>query len=193
MVHGRQQLLPKTGRGSRILTKYPELRFLDRYDLLLRSCWHSACSSGASHSNVGTPQLGTSGWQMLVWGFFVSTIVLYHVTYAINSLAHVFGTQRFPTADHSRNNLWLALITFGEGWHNNHHYYPSAARQGFYWWEIDVTYYILRSWRERESSGICGWFRRGFWRRAVRSPSDGPCRRGPSANKRPSGRTMDAG
>ena len=82
---------------------------------------------------------------MLVWGFLISTIALYHVTYAINSLAHTFGTRRFPTRDESRNNLWLALVTFGEGWHNNHHYYPSSARQGFYWWEIDITYYILRA------------------------------------------------
>ena len=80
---------------------------------------------------------------MLVWGFIVSTITLYHVTFAINSLAHVYGTRRFETDDDSRNNIWLALITFGEGWHNNHHHFPSSARQGFYWWEIDISYYLL--------------------------------------------------
>jgi stearoyl-CoA desaturase (delta-9 desaturase) len=70
--------------------------------------------------------------------------VLYHSTYTINSLAHQFGSRRFATGDDSRNNFWLALLTLGEGWHNNHHHYPSAARQGFYWWEIDITYYLLR-------------------------------------------------
>jgi stearoyl-CoA desaturase (delta-9 desaturase) len=87
--------------------------------------------------------LETSGWQMFVWGFLISTISLYHVTYAINSLAHTFGSRRYATKDQSRNNFVLALLTFGEGWHNNHHRYPASARQGFYWWEIDVSYYVL--------------------------------------------------
>ena len=81
---------------------------------------------------------------MLVWGFFISTVALYHGTYAINSLAHVFGRQRYRTGDQSRNNGWLALITLGEGWHNNHHHYPASVRQGFYWWEIDITFYVLK-------------------------------------------------
>ena len=80
---------------------------------------------------------------MFVWGFVISTITLYHVTFGINSLAHTFGTRRYDTSDDSRNNLWLALITFGEGWHNNHHYYPNSARQGFRWWEIDISYCLL--------------------------------------------------
>jgi stearoyl-CoA desaturase (delta-9 desaturase) len=96
------------------------------------------------------PGLGTNGWQMLIWGFVVSTIAVYHVTYCINSLAHTLGKRRYVTKDDSRNNLFLALLTFGEGWHNNHHRYPAAARQGFYWWEIDVTYYILK---------VLSWFR----------------------------------
>jgi stearoyl-CoA desaturase (delta-9 desaturase) len=81
---------------------------------------------------------------MLVWGFFVSTVACYHGTYTINSLCHQWGSRRYPTRDDSRNNALLALITLGEGWHNNHHHFPSAARQGFYWWEIDITYYLLR-------------------------------------------------
>jgi stearoyl-CoA desaturase (delta-9 desaturase) len=80
---------------------------------------------------------------MLTWGFFISTVALYHGTYTINSLAHQFGRQRYATGDDSRNSFLLALLTLGEGWHNNHHHYPAAARQGFYWWEIDVTYYLL--------------------------------------------------
>ena len=85
---------------------------------------------------------------MLVWGFFISTIVCYHGTYTINSLSHVIGRVRYRTGDTSKNNWFLAIITMGEGWHNNHHYYPNAARQGFYWWEYDITFYILKllSW-----------------------------------------------
>ena len=82
---------------------------------------------------------------MFVWGFFISTVVLLHGTLCINSLAHTFGSRRFETDDDSRNSLLLALITLGEGWHNNHHRYMSAARQGFYWWEIDITYYLLKA------------------------------------------------
>ena len=89
------------------------------------------------------PGLGTSGSQMLIWGFFVSTVLLGHSTFTINSLSHLFGKRRYVTGDDSRNNWFLALLTFGEGWHNNHHHYPTATRQGFYWWEIDITYYGL--------------------------------------------------
>jgi len=81
---------------------------------------------------------------MLVWGFFISTVAVYHGTYTINSLSHVFGRQRYKTGDTSRNNVWLAIITLGEGWHNNHHHYPASVRQGFYWWEFDITFYMLK-------------------------------------------------
>ncbi len=89
------------------------------------------------------PLLNTSGPQLLVWGFFISTVALYHATYSTNSIAHRYGQQRFETGDDSRNNLFLAILTLGEGWHNNHHHYPSSVRQGFFWWEIDLTYYLL--------------------------------------------------
>ena len=79
-----------------------------------------------------------------MWGFFISTVVLFHATVTINSLSHRFGSRRFETADDSRNNFLLALLTFGEGWHNNHHFYSSSARQGFRWWEVDLTWYGLR-------------------------------------------------
>ena len=81
---------------------------------------------------------------MLVWGFVISTVVLWHGTFTINSLSHRFGSRRYATADNSRNNFLLALLTLGEGWHNNHHQYSSSARQGFRWWEVDITYYVLR-------------------------------------------------
>jgi len=84
------------------------------------------------------------GWQGLVWGFLFSTVLLYHVTFFINSLCHMFGRVRYKTADTSRNSMVLALITLGEGWHNNHHYYATSARLGFFWWEIDISYYALR-------------------------------------------------
>jgi stearoyl-CoA desaturase (delta-9 desaturase) len=87
-------------------------------------------------------------WQWLVWGFFVSTVVLYHGTFSVNSLSHVWGSRRFATTDQSRNNFLIALWTGGEGWHNNHHHYMSSVKQGFYWWEVDFSYYILKlmSW-----------------------------------------------
>ncbi len=124
------------------LAKYPELRFLNRFDLVVPACFAAVLYGlGALLARAG---LETSGPQMLVWGFFVSTVVLLHGTLFINSLAHVIGRRRFETGDDSRNSLVLSLITLGEGWHNNHHRYQHAARNGFYWWEIDITWYLLR-------------------------------------------------
>lgn len=125
------------------LVVYPELRFLDRFDMVVPFLLAAGMYGLGIFLEMYAPGLGTTGPQMLVWGFFISTVVLLHATCTINSLAHQFGSKRFDTADESKNNGWLALITFGEGWHNNHHYYPGSVRQGFYWWEIDVTYYGL--------------------------------------------------
>jgi stearoyl-CoA desaturase (delta-9 desaturase) len=111
----------------RDLARYPELRFLDRFDILVPIV-------------LGFVLLLIGGWPFVIWGFFVSTVVLFHCTCFINSLAHRMGTQRYETDDESRNSFALALITLGEGWHNNHHKYPGAARQGFFWWELDITY-----------------------------------------------------
>jgi len=125
------------------LVKFPELRLLDRFDVLVPILLGTATFLlGALLAKV-SPQLGTNGMQMLVWGFFISTVVLAHATYTINSLSHVFGRQRFETGDTSKNNWLLALLTMGEGWHNNHHHFPTATRQGFYWYEVDLTYYGL--------------------------------------------------
>ncbi|MCX7555547.1 acyl-CoA desaturase [Xanthomonadaceae bacterium JHOS43] len=126
------------------LVRFPELRWLDRYDTIVPMALALALFGLGVLLERIAPQLDTNGPQMLVWGFAVSTIVLFHATVTINSLSHRFGTRRFDTADESRNNLWLALLTFGEGWHNNHHFYPTSTRQGFFWWEIDLTYYGLR-------------------------------------------------
>jgi stearoyl-CoA desaturase (delta-9 desaturase) len=84
------------------------------------------------------------GVSTLVWGFVVSTVLLYHGTFCVNSLCHLFGKRRYQTKDDSRNNWFVALFTLGEGWHNNHHHYQTSARQGFFWWEIDISYYILK-------------------------------------------------
>lgn len=128
----------------RDLQTYPELRFLDRFDIAVPVLLAIGLLLTGIVLESRAPQLGTNGAQMLVWGFFVSTVALYHGTFTINSLAHRWGQRRYATADNSRNNFWLALITLGEGWHNNHHHYPVSAKQGFYWWEIDMTYYALR-------------------------------------------------
>ncbi|MCX5661335.1 MAG: acyl-CoA desaturase [Planctomycetota bacterium] len=123
--------------------RFPELAFFDRFDIIV------PIATGAVIWGLGSllarfaPSLHVTGAQLFVWCFLLSTVAVYHVTFAINSLAHGHGSQRFDTGDDSRNNLLLALVTLGEGWHNNHHHYPAAARQGFYWWEIDVTYYLL--------------------------------------------------
>lgn len=126
------------------LMRFPELRWLDRFDLLVPLLLAIALYALGELLATTSPQLGTNGPQLLVWGFFISTIVLFHATVTINSLAHRWGSRRFATRDNSRNNWLLALLTFGEGWHNNHHHFPGSARQGFRWWEIDLTYYGLR-------------------------------------------------
>ncbi len=130
------------------LVKYPELRWLDRYDLAVPVVYAVLLFLLGAVLERVAPGLGTNGWQMLVWGYFLSTVVLIHVTLTINSLAHVWGSRRYATRDDSRNNGFLALLTLGEGWHNNHHHFPGSARQGFYWWEIDVSFYMLKlmSW-----------------------------------------------
>lgn len=131
-------------RRVRDLLQFPELQWLDRFDILVPVALAVGVFGLGVWLEHSAPHLGTDGWQMLVWGFFISTVACSHGTYTINSLSHVFGKQRYRTGDSSRNNLWLALITLGEGWHNNHHHYPSSTRQGFYWWEIDITYYLLK-------------------------------------------------
>jgi stearoyl-CoA desaturase (delta-9 desaturase) len=125
------------------LVKYRDLRLMDRYYAVPPLLLAAGTYLLGSLLERFAPGLGTSGWQMLAWGFFVSTVLLYHGTFTVNSLAHLFGSRRFETGDNSRNNLFVALITLGEGWHNNHHHYPSSERQGFYWWEIDISHYTL--------------------------------------------------
>lgn len=126
------------------LARYPELHFFNRYPFFMAYVCAGAWMTLGIWVETALPGLGTNRWQMLVWGFFVSTLLLYHGTFTINSLSHLYGSRRYNTRDDSKNNFWLALITLGEGWHNNHHRYPGSERQGFYWWEIDLTHSILR-------------------------------------------------
>lgn len=130
-------------RRVRDWLKFPELRLINRFDSLVPAiCAIGIYLLGEALARWA-PGLDTDGLQLLIWGFFISTVVLFHATVSINSLAHVWGQRRFDTDDDSRNNVWLALITLGEGWHNNHHRWPQSARQGFRWYEIDVTWYGL--------------------------------------------------
>jgi stearoyl-CoA desaturase (delta-9 desaturase) len=113
------------------IARYPELRLLGRFDLVVAVAW-------------GFALYAIGGSTALIWGHFVSLVLVWHVTFCINSLAHVWGTRPYATGDDSRNNALLAVLTFGEGWHNNHHHYQRSARQGFYWWQVDITYYVLK-------------------------------------------------
>jgi stearoyl-CoA desaturase (delta-9 desaturase) len=128
----------------RDLLRYPELCFLDRFDIVVPLLMFGALYGFGALLAAFWPELGTSGGQMLVWGV-ISTVVLFHATFTINSLAHVWGTRSYETRDTSRNNALLALITLGEGWHNNHHHYQGSVRQGFQWWELDISYLVLRA------------------------------------------------
>jgi stearoyl-CoA desaturase (delta-9 desaturase) len=112
------------------LNRFPELVWLDKYLFVAPVTFAVFCFL-------------LHGWMGLVVGFFISTVILYHTTFSINSLCHMFGSRRYETGEQSKNSLWLALLTMGEGWHNNHHHFPLSCRQGFFWWEIDLTYYVL--------------------------------------------------
>jgi len=112
--------------------RYPELMWLHKHELVPPTV-------------LALLSVLIAGWSGLVVGFFWSTVLVYHATFCINSLAHVRGRRRYVTGDDSRNNWLLALFTMGEGWHNNHHAYQSSARQGFRWWEVDATFYLLKA------------------------------------------------
>ena len=111
--------------------RFPELRWLDRHHWIPTTVFAAIV-------------LALGGWPAFWWGYVLSTVLLYHCTFSINSLAHLFGTRRFNTPDDSRNNWLLALVTFGEGWHNNHHYVMASCRQGYRWWEVDITWAVLK-------------------------------------------------
>ena len=158
--------------------KYPELVWLNKYDIVPPVVLAVAC-------------LAIGGWSGLVIGFFLSTVLLWHATFTVNSLAHVMGRRRYATEDTSRNSVFIALLTMGEGWHNNHHYYQASSRQGFFWWEFDPSFYLLKafSWvgivrdmkvpnastlaanRIKDGSFDIGMFR-AHWNKAARAVLD---------------------
>lgn len=115
----------------RDFSKYPELRLLERY-------WY------ITPLPILLLLFLAGGWNFLIWGYLVPTVVVNHVTYSVNSIVHLFGKRPFKTKDNSRNNWLIALLTFGEGWHNNHHRYAGSAHQGFSAWQIDITFYVLK-------------------------------------------------
>ena len=126
---------PTDWKGIRDFARFPELRWINKYHLIPPIALAVLCFL-----------LG--GWLWLVWGFVISTVLLYHGVFSVNSLSHMWGSRRYATGDDSRNNFLIALWTWGEGWHNNHHHYMASVKQGFYWWEVDFSYYALRmmSW-----------------------------------------------
>jgi len=126
--------------------KYPELVWLNKHYLVPPVFLAVVITAIGAWVNGGSPLLMFThhGLSTLLIGFFLSTVILYHGTFSINSIMHKFGNQRYETGEESKNSLWLALLTLGEGWHNNHHYYETASRQGFFWWEIDITWYVLK-------------------------------------------------
>lgn len=137
------------------LAKYPELVWLNKYYLLppvvmgfFAAFLGAMVNGGATGWEIFPAMFSKAGMSTVLIGFFLSTVILYQGTFTINSIMHKFGKPRYQTGDASKNSLWLALITLGEGWHNNHHYYQGSTRQGFFWWEIDITYYLLKvlSW-----------------------------------------------
>jgi stearoyl-CoA desaturase (delta-9 desaturase) len=130
VISGRFRKAPEGAMKD--FDQYPELRLLDSF-----FTWVPGLMLAALCYLI-------DGWSGVVWGFLVSTVLLYHGTFLVNSACHLFGTRRYATDDHSKNCWWAAILTLGEGWHNNHHHYQSCARQGFKWWEIDVSYYVIR-------------------------------------------------
>ena len=125
------------------LRKFPELRFLERIYGAIPLAAAAALIALGWILERHAPQLKTGPMQMLMWGFVLSTVAIWHVTFSVNSICHRFGRRRFATPDESRNNALIALLALGEGWHNNHHRYPSSARAGLDAWEVDPTYYLL--------------------------------------------------
>jgi stearoyl-CoA desaturase (Delta-9 desaturase) len=127
------------------LSRYPELRWLDHFFYVPQVMLAAGLTLVGGLLERYTPGWQTSASQMLIYGYALSTVLLYHAPFSVNSVAHKFGRRRFAVKDESRNNYFVALITLGEGFHNNHHYYPASERQGFYWWELDVTHYCLKA------------------------------------------------
>ena len=134
----------ENGANSRDLHKFPELKFLQRHYITFVLAQLVALFALGYGLNAIYPDLGTSGAQMLVWGFFISTVFLWHITFMVNSVCHTWGNRPYETGDASTNNVFIGILGFGEGWHNNHHKFPFSARHGLRWWQADATWVLLR-------------------------------------------------
>lgn len=136
------------GANARDLHKFPEIKFLQRHYVWLIVVQIVGLYGLGAWLGAAYPGLETSGLQMMVWGFFVSTVFLWHVTFMVNSVCHRWGSRPYDTGDASTNNPIIGIFGFGEGWHNNHHFYPNSARHGLRWWQVDVTFYLIKvlSW-----------------------------------------------
>ncbi|MEM7001118.1 MAG: fatty acid desaturase [Pseudomonadota bacterium] len=136
------------GTNSRDLHKFPEIKALQRHYVWLIVGQIAALYLLGWALQTAWPSLQTSGAQMVVWGFFVSTVFTWHVTFMVNSVCHRWGGTPYDTGDASTNNVFIGILAFGEGWHNNHHFYPNSARHGLRWWQLDVTWYLIKvmSW-----------------------------------------------
>jgi len=132
------------GANSRDLHKFPELKFLQRHYISFVLAQMALLFALGAGLNAFFPGLGTSGAQMLVWGFFISTAFLWHITFMVNSVCHTWGARPYETGDASTNNPFIGVLGFGEGWHNNHHMFPFSARHGLRWWQVDATWVLLR-------------------------------------------------
>ena len=128
------------------IAKFPEIKALNKYYAFIMLAQVIGFYGLGAFLNIQYPELGTSGLQMLVWGFFISTVFMWHCTFMVNSVCHLWGYRRYKNSgDFSRNNPFVSLLTFGEGWHNNHHKYGWSARNGLRWWEFDPSYYLLKT------------------------------------------------
>ncbi len=136
------------GTNSRDLHKFPEIRALQRHYVWIILAQIAMLYGLGAWLGAAYPDLGTSGAQMVVWGFFISTVFTWHVTFMVNSVCHRWGGRPYDTGDASTNNIFIGILGFGEGWHNNHHFYPNSARHGLRWWQLDVTWYLIKcmSW-----------------------------------------------
>lgn len=139
-----QAAFREKGANSRDLHKYRELKWLQRYYVPLIVAQGAGLYLLGAGLAAAFPQWGTSGAQMLVWGLFVTTVLTWHITFAVNSVCHSWGQRPHPTGDASTNNLVVGLLAYGEGWHNNHHMYPFSARHGLEWWQVDTTWWLLK-------------------------------------------------
>jgi stearoyl-CoA desaturase (delta-9 desaturase) len=140
----KRELLGTDLKRVKDFSKYPELMWLNRHPYMPAVILAFLLLATGSALNYWFPGLGVSGWQFVFYGFFLSTVAVYHVTFCINSVAHMFGSKRFKVDDDSCNNWILGILAMGEGWHNNHHRYSVCTRQGFRWWELDLSYLVLR-------------------------------------------------